>query len=279
MRIPTPDELSNLSRGKVIVIYSDEAGIGKSTSCIQSLPEPILDIYIEKRNFASSLESITKVEKLPNEKHEDWIKRVVLDWTSRGNRVVNPTTHEDFFDYLDTCYQELEAGTFPFKSILFDSFGYWINIELSKRLEDEAYQSKVENLKRGETLRNLTEQVQMDLRAYGSLSGIVNRYMGLIKPFSQYNVMVVLIFQGDNSPSYNKTLACAPYIKGKMIGQDLKSEIDYAGIVEKKYINEQLVFPPQISFDKPGYFCKWCGERPERLNGLLLNFKKIFKLE
>ena len=151
MKILSPEELARSSRGKIVVIYSDEAGIGKSTSCLQSLPEPMLDIYIEKRNFASSLESITKVEKLPDEKHEDWIKRVVLDWTSRGNRVVNPTTHEDFLDFLDTCYQKLKAGTFPFKSVLFDSFGYWINIELSKRLEDEAYHSKVDNLKRGET--------------------------------------------------------------------------------------------------------------------------------
>ena len=46
MRKPTPDELSNLSRGKVIVIYSEEAGVGQSTSCIQSLPEPILLINI-----------------------------------------------------------------------------------------------------------------------------------------------------------------------------------------------------------------------------------------
>ncbi len=45
-------------KGRFVLIYSAEAGEGKSTSCLQSLPQPILDIYVEDRNPNTSLEAL-----------------------------------------------------------------------------------------------------------------------------------------------------------------------------------------------------------------------------
>lgn len=44
--------------GKFILIYSAESKEGKSTSCLATLPQPILDIYVEERNPNSSLEAL-----------------------------------------------------------------------------------------------------------------------------------------------------------------------------------------------------------------------------
>jgi len=45
-------------KGRFILIYSAEAGEGKSTSCLATLPQPILDIYVEDRNPNTSLEAL-----------------------------------------------------------------------------------------------------------------------------------------------------------------------------------------------------------------------------
>jgi hypothetical protein len=47
------------NKGRFVLIYSAEAGEGKSTSCLQSLPQPILDIYVEDRNPNTSLEALS----------------------------------------------------------------------------------------------------------------------------------------------------------------------------------------------------------------------------
>ena len=44
--------------GKFILLYSAESKEGKSTSCLQSLPQPILNIYVEERNPNSSLDAL-----------------------------------------------------------------------------------------------------------------------------------------------------------------------------------------------------------------------------
>ena len=44
--------------GKFVMVYSSESKEGKSTSCIASLPQPILDIYVEDRNPNTSLEAL-----------------------------------------------------------------------------------------------------------------------------------------------------------------------------------------------------------------------------
>ena len=44
--------------GKFILIYSAESKEGKSTNCLATLPQPILDFYVEERNPNSSLEAL-----------------------------------------------------------------------------------------------------------------------------------------------------------------------------------------------------------------------------
>ncbi len=44
--------------GKFILLYSGESKEGKSTSCLATLPQPILDIYVEERNPNSSLDAL-----------------------------------------------------------------------------------------------------------------------------------------------------------------------------------------------------------------------------
>lgn len=57
-----PCDFSNIidgsEGGKLVMLYSEESKEGKSTSCLQSLPQPILDIYVEERNPNSSLEAL-----------------------------------------------------------------------------------------------------------------------------------------------------------------------------------------------------------------------------
>ena len=46
--------------GKFILIYSSESKEGKSTTCLQSLPQPILDFYVESRNPNTSLDALNE---------------------------------------------------------------------------------------------------------------------------------------------------------------------------------------------------------------------------
>ncbi len=288
MRTLSKDEIKSNTRGKVIVIYSDEAGAGKTTSCIRTMPQPINVIYTEDRNVLSSIEAIyslngSPVNRKDYQSDQNWRDAVIDHWTGKGNSIVIPESHDDFLEYLDKSLKLAKQGKFPYKSILIDSLGYWMNIELTRMLEDESYHGKVNALKSGETIRELTEQVQMDQRAYGSLGGIMNRYMKLIKPFTQENIMLVMIFQGDTNPSYNKSYSLAPLVKGRVFGNDLKGHVDFCGVARKRHDeNGNVVFPPYISFEMDNAMIRWCGSRvnpdgtDKQLTDLKFDFRKIF---
>lgn len=50
--------LDGTEGGKFVMVYSAESKEGKSASCLATLPQPILDFYVEDRNPNSSLEAL-----------------------------------------------------------------------------------------------------------------------------------------------------------------------------------------------------------------------------
>lgn len=290
MRIPEVEELIQQTQGKIVAIHGEPES-GKTTTALQTSPEPVLLLHTEQRNVITSLECITTIPR-GNQSLESWHTEVLKDWLSRGNKIVNPnydnSTVEDMREFFDLCYQKCKDKTFPYKTIIIDTFSYWINIIVMNVLQKEYFMDVTDKAnKRKETInRSLTEQFQIDQRQYGSLANMANSIMSVIKPLSQFNVLCLLIFQSENNPSFNKTYEQAPYVKGAAFMKDFAGQADYIGVVKKRYSEDGTkLFPPFISFDDPRCLTKWCGERrkDEQGNYLrpegLMNIKKIFGYE
>lgn len=290
MRIPEVDELIRQTQGRIVAIHGEPES-GKTTTSIQTSPEPILLLHTEQRNVITSLECITSVPR-DGRPLEAWHTEVLKDWLGRGNKIVNPnydnSTVDDMRDFFDMCYQKCKDKTFQYKTIIVDTFSYWLNIIVMNVLQNEYYSDIVDKAnKRKETIsRNLTEQYQIDLRQYGSLANMANSIMSVIKPLSQFNVLVLLIFQSENNPGFNKAYEQAPYVKGSAFMKDFAGQADYIGVVRKRYGEDgNKIYPPFISFDDKKCLTKWCGERRKDEQGNyrkpegLMNVKKIFGYE
>lgn len=273
MRELTSEDLKK-KPGRIIVLYG-KYNVGKSVSLIQTCSEPMLVIYSEKRDFALNLEPLAPLGIGVDEFKDQWL--------SKGNKVLIPETISDFRSTLSTYYNQARQGIFTYKTIIVDSFSYWLNVTYNRQLQEEAFQMRIDNLKKNEKMPFESEEFVTDMRSYGKLVNAANALMDIIKPFSQFKVNVILVFQEDQNPSYNVAYSAAPYIRGKQFGQDLGAHIDFAGMVYARYDERgNMVFPPRVTFSQAGTFVKWCGKRPYYADGtpapldFELNIEKIF---
>jgi hypothetical protein len=244
-------EKSKKSKGRFGLIYSSEPGAGKSTSCIASLPEPVLCIYVEDRDPNTSLDAIDKN----------------VDVT-----FVCPESQEEMMDTLYKIDKEIQAGEFKYKSIIFDSLSYWMNVALLTAMEDETYDAEI--FKRR---RDLVDRVRSDEAVYGGLASHMNRICKGLKVISQSGVTVICIAQGMESPKWNRDLSVAPHFIGQKFSRDLKSHFDLIGLVETRVNGEgEVIYPPLIRFSSTdgSFMAKWCG-RPLKKSTGILDFNKI----
>ena len=86
MRIPDAEELIRQTQGKIVAIHGEPES-GKTTTALQTCPEPVLLLHTEQRNVITSLECITSVPK-GDKSLEQWHTEVLKDWLSRGNKIV-----------------------------------------------------------------------------------------------------------------------------------------------------------------------------------------------
>lgn len=244
-------EKSKESKGRFGLIYSPEPGVGKSTSCIDSLPEPILCFYVEDRDPNTSLEAIGKD----------------VDVT-----FICPESQDELIDSLYKIEKEIQDGKFKYKSILFDSLSYWMNVVLLSTAEDQTYDAEIFRRR-----RSLVDKVRADEAVYGSLASHMNRICKALKIISQRGITVICIAQGMESPKWNRELAVAPNFIGQKFNRDLKSHFDLIGIVETRVDKgNNAVYPPLIRFASPdgSFMAKWCGKPLKNPSGLL-DFSKI----
>uniref|UniRef100_A0A6M3KXX4 Putative ATPase domain containing protein n=1 Tax=viral metagenome TaxID=1070528 RepID=A0A6M3KXX4_9ZZZZ len=246
------------SNGKMIMIYSD-TGVGKTTSCIQSLPCPIQFHQIEKRNQMPQVRAANRPDLD--------LKFVAFDGV------------EDHLEYLNT--RENFDGT---RSIIVDSVSYLMNNQFTMEIEDEAFDAR----DRKEKVRKpIIEQNKLTLEGYGGLASLMCRifdaYARIALKLDVIVVMTALI--QENKRYKGEQMEAFPALRGKDFPNNFPAYMDLIGLVEPRYATNEdgtrsLVYPPKVWFEQTGhegsFLCKWTGNPQARKQGPL-NFQKILE--
>lgn len=242
-------EIDNEGRtGKFILLYGD-TGVGKSTSCIESLPEPVVCIYTEPRSPTVTLSAIERKVDV---------------------KFICPENYEDLHNWLA---EEAKKDTVEYKSLVFDSLSYFMNVALKQDVEDETSEAEIFKKKRA-----LTDSVKVDMEAWGAMSSLMKRVCKLLGIISRKGVVVVGIALLQENPKWNRELSAAPAFGGKDFPLNAPAYFDAIGLVEQR-VDEHgnVIYPPKVSFEGDGFVSKWSGSRKKRPVGPL-NFEKILKI-
>ncbi len=236
-------------KGRLILIYG-EGGVGKSTSCLQSLPDPILAVITEPRDPTIALEAVGHSVKV---------------------KFMQPESYEDLIEFLS---KQVERDSYPYKSLVTDSFSYYMNVELKTLMEKETSEAGIFPGK-----RTFIDQFRLDLTAFGSLAGGMKRLCGLLGKISQEGIIVVATALLQNEPKWNRDLSATPAFIGKDFPTNAPGYFDLIGLVQQRLDeNGNVVYPPLVSFEGDGSFvCKWTGRRIKKAEGPL-DFKRILGL-
>lgn len=183
-----------------------------------------------------------------------------------------PESQEELIESLVRMEKEIDEGKFDYKSIIFDSGSYWMNVVLLSTIEDQTYEAEIFKRRRA-----LVDTVRADEAAYGSLASHMNRICKALKHLSQKGVIVVMVAQGMESPKWNRGLGVAPNFIGQKFNRDLKSHFDLIGLVQTRVDEDNsIVYPPNIKFGCPdgSFMAKYTGKPLKSTTGIM-DFEKI----
>jgi|TARA_B100002003_G_scaffold241270_1_gene262751 hypothetical protein len=183
-----------------------------------------------------------------------------------------PESQEELIESLARMEKEFDDGEFKYKSIIFDSGSYWMNVILLSAMEDQTYDAEI--FKRR---RQLVDSVRADEAVYGSLASHMNRICKALKHLSQKGIPVVMIAQGMESPKWNRELGVAPNFIGQKFNRDLKSHFDLIGLVQTRVDEDNnIVYPPSIKFgcSDGSFMAKYTGKPLKSTTGIM-DFKKV----
>ena len=247
MKIIKKDKLPD--QGKLILIYSD-TGVGKTTSALQSAPDPILYLATEPRN-----------------------PKVSIDAANRPGLDIDLAFYESWQDTMDFLTDD--KNTKRHSSIIADSFTYLMNVSLSSEIEDEAFDSRSDAEK---LVKPLVNQAKMTMEGYGGLSSQMFRMMKILGRLSTMGKVVIVTALMQEAPKWNRELAAAPAFRGREFPNNMPGFFDLIGFVQPRHDEDgNIVYPPWVSFESPdgSFMAKYTGTGKRRAGPL--NFEKILK--
>ena len=247
MKIIKKDKLPD--QGKLILIYSD-TGVGKTTSALQSAPDPILYLATEPRN-----------------------PKVSIDAANRPGLDIDLAFYESWQDTMDFLTDD--KNTKRHNSIIADSFTYLMNVSLSSEIEDEAFDSRSDAEK---LVKPLVNQAKMTMEGYGGLSSQMFRMMKILGRLSTMGKVVIVTALMQEAPKWNRELAAAPAFRGREFPNNMPGFFDLIGFVQPRHDEDRnIVYPPWVSFESPdgSFMAKYTGTGKRRAGPL--NFEKILK--
>jgi hypothetical protein len=276
--------------GRFILLYSETAA-GKTTSCFQSLPKPILVLCAEQRNAETSAEA-ANVPEFDEHGNINWIIAEYTDFLSLMDFIVDidkKITKEDYgIEFKDI------------KSVVLDGVTQLMQ-NLSAEIQDVAAEA------RDKADKALILDVKLTKEGYGALGNHMLRLMTPLVALSQRGKIVVMNALAEaEEQAWNSTQRLVPSLMGNLFSSKLPGMCDLIGFVERRYedievedpvtgittIKHKLSFPPTVKFEngydskgnKEQFMCKWAGRRPTvkgeevELIQCPLDFVKILKL-
>ena len=225
-----------------ILIYGD-TNSGKTASCIRTSLQPIHCISPE----GDTWKAIDAIEALGE---------------TVDIHVDMPDSHEDLMDSLNAIIRDAKAGKYKYKTFIFDSGTYWMNIALAIRVEDDRNVGR-----EGDDVGKLSAQTKKDYTEVNTANSQMSRLTNLLKKLSHCGVMVIMTAQLQEDPKWNRELEAAPCFNYKDYNKALKGYFDYIGfVIPSLDKNGFVTYPPKLSFDsQQGYLVKWRGVQPKKL--------------
>ena len=265
-----------MKAGSPFILIYGETNVGKSTSCLATLPEPILDIVTEPRDPSIALRAIGR--------------RVDVTFVT----IESP---EEVIEFLGEAWGKYNAGEFKYRSIVLDSASFLMNVEMRLTIEDQNFDSgifkkdvKIGSAKVEKFARPFVDQTRLDRASWGAMSSQMARITRLLGRFASVaNVVVVITALLDEKVRWDATgkLSAAPAFTGTAFPVNAPSYFDLIGLVKTRTDgNGNVIYPPNVFFVSPDgtFVAKWTGPRinatgPLDFTRILLNFQKDKKKE
>ena len=235
IEIYKPNSASQV-RGAFMLFYG-KSGVGKTTTILQTAPDPIVDICAERGDIKNTITVANRPDlKLAMAYYEDWN------------------------DLLDTVYDLENFKRLKAKSVLLDSLTHLMNIHLADEILEENYDA----MDKKKIEKDLTMRVKLSQEGYGTMSKQMGRLMKGFEQLTIAGINVICTAREDQMPKWNRDLTCAPALAGREFGRDMKGFFDFIGLVESRFDeNGQIVYPPVVSCDDDGsWLSKWTGVKP-----------------
>jgi len=247
LKVIKKDEIKQT--GRAVIVYS-EPGEGKTTSILQSAPDPIFYIQAEPRNI-----------------------KPALDAADRPDLDIEVGVAENFEELKK--FLSNQENFERFNTIVVDSFSHLMNISLSKEIEDQAFEARS---KEEQKKKPLVSQAKLSMEGYGGLASQMFRVTELICKLAAAGKYIIVTARLIENPKWDRALQAAPALKGREFSANMAGFFDLIGLVTKRVNKEgSVVYPPYVRFESPDdtFMAKFTGIGPKE--GPLL-FDKIFKV-
>ena len=231
MKVLKKKDLSDA--GRMACLYGS-TGVGKTTSILQSSPEPVLYIQTEPRSLKPSLDAANRPDLKIN-------VAVYESWSGLMEFITNITNFEKY------------------ATVVVDSYSHLMSIGLSSEIEDQAFEAR--SVKERE-IKPLVNAVKMSIEGYGSLSSHMFRLTTALGRLSQAGKIVIVTALLAENPRWNRDLSAAPALKGREFPVNMPGFFDLIGLVEPRTDGDgNLVFPPRVRFQSPddSFVAKFTG--------------------
>ncbi len=231
MKVLTKAEISQ--EGRFINIYGPP-GVGKTTSLIQSSPQPIMYIQTEIRSLKPSIDAANRPDL-------DIDVAVYEDWAGLMEFVASPKNFERH------------------KTIIVDSYSHLMAVGLSGEIEDQAWEARDPRVKE---LKPLVSQTKLSQEGYGGLASQMFRLTAALGKLSRMEKIVIVTALLAENPKWNRELAAAPALKGREFPVNMPGFFDLIGLVEQRTdADGKIIYPPRVRFQSPddSFVAKFTG--------------------
>jgi len=238
------------NQGNFTLIWGP-AGVGKTSTILQTAEDPIIYLTAEKRKIGTTLAAI-----------------------NRPDLRMKVGIYEGFNDLIGTVFDlKRFVGS---KTVFVDSFTHLMAAQLAYEILDENYNDKTD-AEKDAIVKELTMMVKMSKEGFGALADNMLRLMNGLQNLTMAGYDVIATARSEERPKYNKTVGYGPALAGQKFGNIMPGYFDFIAMLEPPVHDDDEPIPafnapaadlwryyaPLASFDRTdSYLAKWTGPYP-----------------